>query len=481
MVPRELFARYVKDALANYYDPVHLQTHPLANLLALHYALKETRGQSLRQLLREAIASLQPDKSVAFGRPEWLGYRVMWLRYVESLDQPDVCLELGLSRASFYRYHRDAFDAVVSILWDRYRREAARSTQDYPGSQDNLAGQRDRGREADEETSGFVQDAEIAQDAATAQDAEIAQDAATARRQALVRQAKLAQAWSRQPIDLHAVLKGVRHTVRSLVRQQGILLHIDVGRIGDPPYAIYGDPAMLRQIILSVLTEGVKLTVADALRLSVCIEKEVILLRLRGWGKLSAHDADQAAGFETSRELLNVYGGQIWVEGGERDAPVLCFSVPTAGHQPEPMEASRITHPPNARPAAILIIDDDIDTIALYRRYLQARQYRIKIAYNSEQVGEILAEGRPDLILLDVLMPQEDGWDILQRLKTAPETLGLDDPGISDIPVVICSVLSQPRLALSLGATEVLQKPIAQEMLLATVQRLLGHQDSKYE
>ena len=73
-------------------------------------------------------------------------------------------------------------------------------------------------------------------------------------------------------------------------------------------------------------------------------------------------------------------------------------------------------------------------------------------------------------MLLDVLMPQEDGWDILQSLKTLPET--------ASIPVVICSVLSQPHLALALGAAEVLRKPISEETLLATVKKVLALEDT---
>ena len=60
-------------------------------------------------------------------------------------------------------------------------------------------------------------------------------------------------------------------------------------------------------------------------------------------------------------------------------------------------------------------------------------------------------------------MPEEDGWAILQYLQENSST--------AEIPVVICSVLSQPQLALALGAKEVLQKPISREELLATVRR----------
>ena len=66
-------------------------------------------------------------------------------------------------------------------------------------------------------------------------------------------------------------------------------------------------------------------------------------------------------------------------------------------------------------------------------------------------------------------MPRLDGWMILQRLKTLPET--------AHIPVVICSVLSQEHLALSLGAVQVLRKPVSSETLINTVEELLDLPD----
>lgn len=122
------------------------------------------------------------------------------------------------------------------------------------------------------------------------------------------------------------------------------------------------------------------------------------------------------------------------------------------------------------KPKTILIIDDDGDTISLYQRYLQGQDYVLQVAQSGDQAQALIAGGVPDLILLDVLMPREDGWDILQRLRAAPET--------ASIPVVICSVLSQSRLALALGAVEVLGKPLDQAALLRTVQRLLSRQGS---
>jgi CheY-like chemotaxis protein len=70
----------------------------------------------------------------------------------------------------------------------------------------------------------------------------------------------------------------------------------------------------------------------------------------------------------------------------------------------------------------------------------------------------------PDAIILDVMMPDMDGWELLQRLRSLPST--------SAIPVIICSVFSDPELAFSLGASAVLSKPVKQADILETLRQL---------
>ena len=410
MVPRDLFARYVKDALANFYDPVHLQTHPLASLLLSHHDPQQTRGQRLRELLREAIESLRPEAVVPFGNPEWLGYRVMWLRYIKSLDQAEICCELALSRTSFYRSHQEAFEAVVSVLWEAYERERLTAS--------------DHGvRLPDLTAEGLAQEEAI----------------------------KVAHEAHRQLVDLGDVLERAMRTIQPLAEQQGITLQVSAT---ESLPATFGDPAMFRQIILDVLTEGIGLLEANRLELEVMVEGEETVWRVRGLDgtKVPREEAGDVAGFAVSRGLLSVYGGRLWLQKDEEGRPMLCFTIRAI------------------KPKTILIIDDDGDTISLYQRYLQGQDYVLQVAQSGDQAQALIAGGVPDLILLDVLMPREDGWDILQRLRAAPET--------ASIPVVICSVLSQSRLALALGAVEVLGKPLDQAALLRTVQRLLSRQGS---
>lgn len=405
MISRELFASYVKDALTRFYDCAHLQTHPLAELLVLRSSPEETKAQALRQTLTEAIEALRPEASIPFGRSEWLPYRVMRLRYMESLGQDEICRELGIGRTSCYRHHQEALEAVVSILWERYQRDAAQQEQKAPLAPNELA-----------------------------------------REEAL----KVMRASPREAVNLAEVLEGVKLTIQPLAERQGIALSV----AASPSLPVtYGDPTMLRQIVLNVLSEAMGLVAGRALRLSVSERARETLWQLRPLdeAKLGRVEAQPMPRFAVGRSLLSVYDGRLWLEK-EPEGLVLCFTLPSA------------------RPWTIFILDDDPETVELYRRYLPAREFAVQVARRGAELDALLAEARPDLILLDVLMPREDGWNILQRLRNTPET--------ASIPVLICSVLSQPSLGLALGAAAVLQKPIDQASLLQTVRRFLFREDN---
>ncbi|HLF01425.1 MAG TPA: response regulator, partial [Anaerolineales bacterium] len=74
---------------------------------------------------------------------------------------------------------------------------------------------------------------------------------------------------------------------------------------------------------------------------------------------------------------------------------------------------------------------------------------------------------RPDIVLLDVLMPHHDGWQVLSELKDHPDT--------HDIPVIVCSILTEREKALRLGATDYLIKPILDVDLVSALSRLNGN------
>ncbi len=111
----------------------------------------------------------------------------------------------------------------------------------------------------------------------------------------------------------------------------------------------------------------------------------------------------------------------------------------------------------------MLVIDDDEASFQLYQRYLAEKPWRLNLLRNVDQVQQIVEGQKPDLILLDVLIPKIDGWDILKILKS--------NPGTKETPIIISSAWFDRNTALSLGADDYLGKPVTQASLLSILKK----------
>src|SRR5262249_44559202 len=113
---------------------------------------------------------------------------------------------------------------------------------------------------------------------------------------------------------------------------------------------------------------------------------------------------------------------------------------------------------------AVLAIDDDAHMIDLLREDLTEAGYHVIGAASSEEGLQIARALRPFAITLDILMPQQDGWQMLHALKTNVAT--------RDIPIIVLSIVDNKELAYRLGAFECLLKPVDREAMLATLARI---------
>ncbi|MEP7284999.1 MAG: response regulator [Chloroflexota bacterium] len=135
---------------------------------------------------------------------------------------------------------------------------------------------------------------------------------------------------------------------------------------------------------------------------------------------------------ETLGTLLNALGGSISERVDNEQNVTIFLEIPVKQH-------------------SVLIIDDNPDAITLFRQFLTGQPHQLFTAYEGTQAIELAHEIHPELIILDVLLPNQDGWEILQQLKNHPSTM--------DTPVFICSVLDAKDLAILLGADGFLHKP----------------------
>jgi len=109
----------------------------------------------------------------------------------------------------------------------------------------------------------------------------------------------------------------------------------------------------------------------------------------------------------------------------------------------------------------ILIVDDNPDTISLFKRYLANLPYQLLSAQDEGDAIAIARQTPLACIILDIMLPEKDGWQILQTYKSHPST--------EHIPVLICSVLEMKDLAASLGADGYIKKPPSRDAFLAVL------------
>jgi CheY-like chemotaxis protein len=112
----------------------------------------------------------------------------------------------------------------------------------------------------------------------------------------------------------------------------------------------------------------------------------------------------------------------------------------------------------------VLVIDDDPTARELMATYLTDEGFAVETAASGVDGLRRARELRPAAIILDILMPDIDGWTVLAALKGEPE--------LADIPVVIVTIVDEERSAITLGATSYLTKPISREQLVAILSRL---------
>ena len=112
----------------------------------------------------------------------------------------------------------------------------------------------------------------------------------------------------------------------------------------------------------------------------------------------------------------------------------------------------------------VLIIDDDVPMTDLMRLMLTRESFDVITANSGEDGIDAVKRYRPDVIVLDLLMPDEDGWHICNRIRKS-----------SQVPILVMSALSMPGLAarvFEVGADELLIKPVSIGVLVAYLRKL---------
>jgi len=174
-------------------------------------------------------------------------------------------------------------------------------------------------------------------------------------------------------------------------------------------------------------------------------------------------------GLPIAKMFVEMLGGDIWVKSEFGEGSTFSFSLPLArDEQPEPVPGLLAAEPPAAlaRRQKILVVEDDHDLALLLRKELESDGYQVVLAGSGEDALWLAREEQPQLIVLDIMLPDIDGFVVLERLKAHPV--------MQPIPVVITSILAEPDKGYALGAVDYVVKPFSREQLLAAVRRALS-------
>ncbi|MFQ5917489.1 MAG: PleD family two-component system response regulator, partial [Candidatus Binatia bacterium] len=118
------------------------------------------------------------------------------------------------------------------------------------------------------------------------------------------------------------------------------------------------------------------------------------------------------------------------------------------------------SHLPTSK-STIMVVDDDPDMVAIIKTILEVKGYALQFAHNGQEVFNLLGEQKPDLIILDIFMPQMDGLEVLTRLKGDPDT--------ASIPVILLTSQGEYEDFLEgyqVGANYYIPKPFTKNQLL---------------
>jgi len=232
---------------------------------------------------------------------------------------------------------------------------------------------------------------------------------------------------------------------RALAESYGVRLAEATGA-GD--LSLLGDPALLRQLFVLALSFAVKLMPRGWVAVSFAQEGEQVLCRL--CASPGAAAAPPSPGPELPSRLVAL-----------AEAQRAAVAMSAAGGRVE----LALSLPAAPRESTVAIVEDNQDVVDLFMRYLKGRGYRLLPVMDATRALESIRELAPDAVILDVMMREVDGWEVLQRLKA--------DVTLRRLPVIVCSVLSEPELAASLGAAASLVKPVRPTQLVECLDGLL--------
>ena len=297
-----------------------------------------------------------------------------------------------------------------------------------------------------------------------------------------------------EPVDVSQAIAESVGGLRPLAERKNIELVTETER-----EVIKVDRGRFRQVLYNLLSNAIKFTPdggritltttaePDAVRVAVADtgvgisvdDQAHVFEEFRQVGDLSARQEGTGLGLALTRRLVEAHGGSIAVESVPGKGSTFTVTLPreraAAAERHAPLEAPTvIAAQPVARAAAtadgqarqpvVLIIEDEPSAARLLRTYAESMDVEVVVADDGERGLAMARERMPSAIVLDVLLPGIDGWEVLRELKS--------DPPTRNIPVIIVTIVDEREVGLALGAVDYFVKPVDRTALIDRLSRL---------
>ncbi|TWH42866.1 response regulator [Dulcicalothrix desertica] len=280
-----------------------------------------------------------------------------------------------------------------------------------------------------------------------------------------------------ETFDIAAMIQDVAATIQPLINKHGNKLILNYSHdIG----TMRSDITKLRQSLFNLLSNASKFTENGKITLTVKNQNKCTTISVSDTGigmtpeqlanifqAFSQADASTTRkyggtglGLVITQKFCQMMGGNISVESIFGEGTTFTIVLPEQIQQGT--ELKKEVKELKVKQGIVLVIDDDPAVLDLMQRYLEREGYSVVTAANPID-GLELAKQSPDVIILDVMMPEMNGWSVLSQLK--------QDPQSADIPVIMATIIDDFNLGMALGASDYLIKPINHERLMTVLQK----------
>ncbi|MCC5833016.1 MAG: response regulator [Chlamydiales bacterium] len=246
--------------------------------------------------------------------------------------------------------------------------------------------------------------------------------------------------------------------------------------------AMYADRTKLREILFNLISNASKFTQQGQICLSCYIADQRVIFEVSDTGCGMSTEEQEALfkpytqfrqkdrlgtglGLMLSRQLTKLMGGEISVRSEENKGTVITVKLPLVYHAQRKRSENYSD--------LVLVIDDDPAAHEIIGHMLKKQGLKMISAMNGIQGLRLAKESRPLAIILDLIMPEMDGWEVLRQLKF--------DPDLKDTPVVISTVDdSTPKTRLAMKVDDYLLKPINAKLLETILNRYRPEGEKKF-